>query len=258
MLLLGERYGTIQEGSNKSPTHEEWAEARRIGKPVLAFVEDVSPREEAQERFVAEVSDWEAGCKWASYGSSDDVFNEVNRALSKFMADPTLSSKGWRRLRQIDQDARHAVRRSVSDGETDLRFERAEARAEFETLLQGSNKDLIVTGDSGVGKSALVLDATEPPLLPEEFEVQVVNLRQLPGTPVELSAALSKPVGDLLDYIDAPNRVLVVDAAEACSEDKADVFAHILGAARRSEIRVVAVTASDSFDVVRDAMSCDG
>ena len=38
-----------------------------------------------------------------------------------------------------------------------------------------------MTGESGVGKSALVLDATEPPLLPEEFEVQVVNLRHLPG-----------------------------------------------------------------------------
>ena len=255
VLLLGERYGAIQEGSNKSATHEEWAEARRIEKPVLAFVEDVSQREEAQERFVAEVSDWEDGCKWASYGSSDDVFNEVNRALVKFIADPTLSSKGWRRLRQIDQDARNAVRRSVSDGETYLRFDRAEARDEFETVLQGSNKDLIVTGDSGVGKSALVMDATEPQL--EEFEVRAVNLRQLPRTPVELSAALSEPLGDLLAQMNAPKRVLVVDAAEACSEDKADMFAHILAAARRNKIRVVAVTASDSLDVVSDAMSCN-
>ncbi len=260
VLLLGERYGDILEGSDKSATHEEWAEARRIGKPVLAFVEEVSPpaeREEAQDRFVAEVSDWEDGCKWASYGSPDDVFNEVFRALGKYIADPTLSSKGWRRLRQIDNDARHAVKRSVSVGETNLRFNRAEARAEFATVLQGSNKDLIVTGGSGVGKSALVLDATERPLLPEEFEVQVVNLRHLPGTPVEVSAALSEPLGDLLAYMDAPRRVLVVDAAEACSENKAEVFDHVLAAARRNGIRVVAVTATDGRDVVRDVMSRD-
>ena len=100
VLLLGERYGDIQEGSNKSATHEEWAEARRIGKPALAFMEDVS--------------DWENGCKWASYGSSDDVFNEVKRALAKFIADPTLSSNGWRRLCQIDQDTRRVA--SVAAG----------------------------------------------------------------------------------------------------------------------------------------------
>ena len=35
----------------------------------------------------------------------------------------------------------------MSDGETDLRFDRDEARAEFETVLQGSDKDLIVTTD---------------------------------------------------------------------------------------------------------------
>ena len=58
--------------------------------------------------------------------------------------------------------------------------------------------------------------------------------------------------------MNAPRRSLVVDAAEACSENKAEVFAHILAAARRSGIRVVAVTASDGFDAVEDAMSCDG
>ena len=259
VLLLGERYGDTQKGSNKSATHEEWAEARRIEKPVLAFVEaDVSPREEAQDRFVAEVSNWEHGCKWASYGSPDDVFREVLRALAKFIADPTLSSKGWRRLRQVDQDSRRAARRSVSDGQTVLRFDRAVARAAFAAVLQDSGKDLIVSGESGVGKSALVLDATETPSLPEESEVLALNLRHLPETSVELTAALSEPLEDLLAYMGAPRRSLVIDAAEACSENRAEVFAHVLAAARRSGIRVVAVTASDGFDAVRDAMSCDG
>ena len=258
VLLLGERYGTIQEGSKRSATHEEWDEARRVGKHVLAFVEDVPHREEAQDRFVAEVSDWEDGCKYALYRSTDDVFREVLRALAKFIADPTLSSKGWRRLRQVDQDARRAARRSVSDGQTALRFDREATRAEFATLLQDSDKDLIVLGKSGVGKSVLVLDATEPPSLPEESEVLAVNLRHLPDTSVELTAALSESLGDLLAHMDAPRRSLVIDAAEACAENKAEVFAHILAAARRSGIRVVAVTASDGFDAVVGAMGCDG
>ena len=258
VLLLGERYGDVQEGSNKSATHEEWDEARRVGKHVLAFVEDVPHREEAQDRFVAEVSDWEDGCKYALYRSPDDVFHEVLRALAKFIADPTLSSKGWRRLRQVDQDARIAARRSVSDGQTALRFDRAATRAQFATLLQDSDKDLIVSGESGVGKSALVLDATEPPSLAEESEVLALNLRHLPESSVELTAALSEPLGDLLAHMNAPRRSLVIDAAEACAENKAEVFAHILAAARRSGIRVVAVTASDGFDVVVEAMSRDG
>ena len=77
----------------------------------------------AQDRVVEEVSNWKDGCKWASYGSPDDVFREVLRALAKFISDPTLSSRGWRRLREVDRDARTAVRRSVSDGETALRFD---------------------------------------------------------------------------------------------------------------------------------------
>ncbi len=259
VLLLGERYGAVQEGSNKSATHEEWAEARRIGKPVLAFVEnvDVSQRDEAQARLVDEVSDWEEGCKWASYGSPDDIFREVSLALAKFIADPTLSSQGWRRLRQIDQDARQAARRSVSDGHVSLRFDRAAPRAELEAVLNGSDKDLIVSGESGVGKSALVLDATESSSLPEDSEALAVNLRHLPDTSVELTAALGEPLGDLLAHMDAPRRSLVIDAAEACSENKADVFDHIVAAARRSEIRVVAVTTPDGLDAVMDAMICD-
>lgn len=258
VLLLGERYGSIQKGSDKSATHEEWDEARRIGKHVLAFVEDVSQREAEQDRFVEEVSDWENGCKYASYGSSDDVYREVLRALAKFIADPTLSSKGWRRLRQVDQDARRAVRRSVSDSQTPLRFDRTAIRADLAAVLRDSDKDLIVSGESGVGKSALVLDATEPPALLEGSEALAVNLRDLPGTSVELSAALSEPLGDLLAHMDAPSRLLVIDAAEACTENKEGVFSHMVAGARRGGIRVVAVTASDCLDAVNDAMSRDG
>lgn len=258
VLLLGERYGDIQKGSNKSATHEEWDEARRIGKPVLAFVEDVLPREPPQDRFVEEVSDWKDGCKWAAYGSSDDVSREVLWALAKFIADPTLSSKGWRRLRQVDQDARRSVRRSVTDSETALRFERTAVRADLAAVLRDSDKDLIVSGESGVGKSALVLDATEPLALLEGSEALALNLRDLPGTSVELSGALGEPLGDLLAHMDAPRRLLVIDAAEACAENKQGVFSHVLAGARRGDIRVVAVTASDCLDAVSDAMSSDG
>ena len=258
VLLLGERYGDIQEGSGKSATHEEWDEARRIGKPVLAFVEDIAQREEAQERFVEEVSNWEDGCKRASYRSPDDVFIGALRALAEFISKPMLSSRGWRRLRQVDQGAREAVRRSVSDNQTVLRFGRAAVRAELAAVLQDSDRDLVVSGESGVGKSALVLDATEPPLSLEGLEVLAVNLRHLPGTSVELSAALGEPLADLLVHMDAPKRLLVIDAAEACSENMNEVFVHVLSAARRCGIRVVAVTASDGLDAVDDAMSRDG
>ena len=102
-------------------------------------------------------------------------------------------------------------------------------------MLQDSDKNLIVSGESGVGKSALVLDATEPPSLLEGSEVLAVNLRHLPDTSVELTAALSEPLGDLLAHMDAASRSLVIDAAEACAENKIEVFSHILAAARVAE-----------------------
>ena len=197
VLLLGERYGPVQADTGKSATHEEWAEARRITKPVLAFVEDVPDREELQRALVEEVSDWETGCLRVSYRSPEDLRAHVVRAVARFASDPTLSSKGWRRLLQVDQNARDVVPRSLRgpDVEVELTLKRAGLRSQFaDALLR--NGDLMVRGESGVGKSTLILDTIESLAPDENVEALAMNLRHLPDTPLGLDSALGEPLGD--------------------------------------------------------------
>lgn len=58
-LLLGERYGPVQE-SGLSATHEEYREAREL-KPVLVCIEDGITPDPAQEGFIDEVEAWATG-----------------------------------------------------------------------------------------------------------------------------------------------------------------------------------------------------
>jgi hypothetical protein len=118
--------------------------------------------------------------------------------------------------------------------------------------------DLVVKGESGVGKSAAVLDAVEPAALGNNCQALVINLRALPGTPLDLIAALSEPLEELLAGLTAPRRLLVVDAAEAAAENRRDVFVHILRTAREAGITVVAVAALEGASVVIELMKAGG
>lgn len=82
MLLLGARYGTPQE-PGRSPTHEEYREARG-SKPVLVFLQDDVSRELAQQAFVDEVSTWERGGYRESFDTPDSLAAAVIRALHKW------------------------------------------------------------------------------------------------------------------------------------------------------------------------------
>ena len=48
--------------------------------------------------------------------------------------------------------------------------------------------------------------------------------------------------------------MLVIDGADAVTEDKHDAFRYLVGAARDSGIKVVAVTSTDSKQVVLEAL----
>jgi hypothetical protein len=79
VLLLGERYGTVQP-SGLSATHEEYREARER-KPVLVFVEDVATRDDPQARFLEEVQEWATGHFRASFQDPASLQAAVVRGL---------------------------------------------------------------------------------------------------------------------------------------------------------------------------------
>ena len=82
VLILGDRYGAVQQPSGLSATHEEYREARGT-KPVLAFIQQGVEREPQQETFVQEVEDWEQGQFRAGFSTRDQLRNEVTRAIHR-------------------------------------------------------------------------------------------------------------------------------------------------------------------------------
>jgi hypothetical protein len=115
-----------------------------------------------------------------------------------------------------------------------------------------------VRGDSGVGKSAAVLDAIEPSVLGDDFQALAVNLRDLPDTLLGLTSDLSEPLEELLAGLTAPKRLLVVDSAEAAADNRREVFNHILRSARNSKVTVVAVAASEGATVAVELIKAGG
>ena len=58
ICMLGKRYGTIPKGYDKSITHLEYDEARRLSKPMHIFVIDGLEKEDKNlEKFLEEISE---------------------------------------------------------------------------------------------------------------------------------------------------------------------------------------------------------
>jgi hypothetical protein len=187
--------------------------------------------------------------------------NVLRRRLHAFI-NPTAhrSSDGWTRLLLLDREARAVVPRTLtgSGKKGQLTLERTEVRTKLAAALQQAGGHLVVRGESGVGKSAAVLDAVEASVLDADCQALAINLRHLPDSPLELVAALSAPLESLLAELTAPRRLLIVDAAEAAAENKREVFTHILRSARSSDVIVVAVAASEGAGVAVELMKAGG
>jgi hypothetical protein len=170
-------------------------------------------------------------------------------------ADAHVAPAGWARLRALDEQARVAVARSLTGaGSTSLTFPRREIRAELASAM-AADGDLIVKGDSGVGKSALVMDAIEPGELGVSRQAIALNLRHLPTSQLELLSLLSTPIEELFSELTAPDRLLVIDSAEAAAEHHGEVFAYLLRTARGAGLKVIGIAATEGAGSVTQLMT---
>ena len=162
---------------------------------------------------------------------------------------------GWTRLLALDEQARLVVARSlIGAGSTSLTLPRRAIREELAAAMTVDG-DLIVTGDSGVGKSALVMDAIEPRELGVNRQAIALNLRHLPTSQLELLALLSTPFEELFSELTAPDRLLVIDSAEAAAEHHRDVFSYLLRSARGAGLKVIAIAATEGAGTVTQLMT---
>ena len=169
--------------------------------------------------------------------------------------------KGWQALSHLHSRAT-AVRDHITsdDGSRTLRLDRGRAAAEL-LALAGPAAAVVAYGDSGVGKSALAVAAAADAAVraPDATQALCVNLRHLPATSLTLEAHLGASVAALLAELSAPQRILVIDGADAVSEGAENVFRYLADAARQADVTVIAVTASDARQLVRDIVAeCRG
>ena len=174
--------------------------------------------------------------------------------------DPTANrhQKGWQVLDHLLREARASVCNEVqaTDGDRRVHLDRSAAATALAENMAGAAA-VVVSGESGVGKSALALldlsaaGETDP----DGVQALGINLRQVPKLTVEFETLLGCPLSTLLCEMGAPQRMLLVDGADAVAEGRVDAFRYVVAAARASDVKVVAVTSVDSKQVVRDTLT---
>jgi len=163
----------------------------------------------------------------------------------------------WQLLDGLHQRAVAAVGSQVTsaDGSHQVHIDRSATVTELRALAP-ANAAVIVHGESGVGKSALLVEAATAANEGDgECQALVVNLRHLPATAIELEGALGAPLATVLTELSAPERLLIIDGADAIAEGRAEQLRYLVDAALRSDVRVLALTSNDVRKLVYDAIA---
>ena len=166
--------------------------------------------------------------------------------------------QAWSALDHLHEMALEPVRDEIAtnDKARRLSLDRSNATRELAATISDSAA-VLVSGDSGVGKSALTLlsltatDAADP----KGAQALCINLRHVPKLTLDFEDKLGCPLSALLNELSAPQRVLLVDAADAVAEGMEDALRYLADAAVESQVKVVAVTSIDSVQIVRDILT---
>ena len=165
--------------------------------------------------------------------------------------------QGWQALDHLHRSALASVRDEIRDfdGDRRLRLDRNAAAAALAERVTGAAA-VVVSGESGVGKSALALglagtDAADA----ARVQALCINLRHVHKLTVEFEKTLGCSLSTLLCELSAPRRMLVIDGTDAVAEGSADALRYLVDAAHASGVKVVAVASADNKQVVRDTLA---
>ncbi|MEU0694786.1 hypothetical protein ABZ349_12490 [Streptomyces niveus] len=171
----------------------------------------------------------------------------------------TRSRHAWSVLAEQRKLAVAGVRATIGDessgGPVEISF--ADRRERLADALREAGtraSALLVSGESGIGKSALTMSAVAEleAVDPAGFRGVVVNFRSMPQSSLELRAALGVSLEDVLAETSAPSRVLVIDAADAALERSAGLLSDLVLAAAAAGVGLVAVTSDVALGFVRE------
>lgn len=169
--------------------------------------------------------------------------------------DRRRSQQAWAELNRLNGEARATIRSNIGGGDGSLKLPRPAPEWELRQAIGTSNL-VIVTGDSGIGKSALVKAVIEAQDASDDAELQAVmlNLRQLPAQMPTLRTWLGQPLERLLGELSAPNRMLVIDAADFVLESDDQMLRALITAAQNASVSVWVVSATEGLAAVKNAV----
>ena len=235
----------------ESPDETDWATVANSLVPT-ARSSDLTGALQLRDRLATLASEYSP--------KSARVDLKLLRRDAHLLLDPKTrrNKQGWQALQHLHDGALASVRGEIiaADGIRRVRLDRGIAVADLVAVV-GAAAGVVVSGESGIGKSALALmgliaasDAD-----PDNFQVSCINLRHVPKLSVQFEETLGGPLSTLLGELSAPERILVVDGADGVTEGWDGAFRYLVDAARASDATVVAVTAVDSTGVVRETLT---
>ena len=234
----------------ESPDETDWDEIMNRLKSV-ASDSDLAAASQIRDRLVALADDY------APRAACVDLSMVRRDAHALLNTTKRQHERDWRTLKHMHRHACESVRDKIvsNDGSRSESLDRS--RPTMNILDEASRTDaVVVSGESGVGKSALAvlgLNALAN-VEPKRLEVLCFNLRQVPASTIDIEGRLRHPLSTLLSELSAPNRILVVDGADAVTEDKLNVFRYLVGASKDAGVKVITVTSVESKQVVLDTL----
>lgn len=233
----------------ESPDESDWGELANILLPVAregtldSAVRLRDRLESLAGQWVPRTADFDAAL----------LRRHVHHLIS---SDVHRRTKAWTQLATLEQLARQRIRSEIAAGDgPGVRLERRDLADRLLTESEVA-PGLIVRGQSGVGKSALVVDAftRQAREQPDQVQVAFLHLEHTPIEPLALHTLLGCSVKEAFDDLSAPHRFLIIDAADLALRDHHSSFRHLVASARDAEVRVIAVTPDPAFEVVRDIL----
>lgn len=201
----------------------------------------------------------------ATYDNTGGVvdLNLVRRDLHGLLdAAATRTRHAWQVLAEHREVSAAAVRATIGDGTvvgpvhvtfTDCRNRLANSL--LDAGLRGTA--LLISGESGIGKSALTLSAVKELEAGDGvgFEAVVLNFRSMPQSSLDLQGLLGMSLRDVLSELSAASRLLVIDAADAAIERSVGLLRDLVLAAKAAGVGVVAVSSDAASDFVKEQLA---
>ncbi|WP_216607030.1 hypothetical protein [Arthrobacter sp. 260] len=201
----------------------------------------------------------------ATYDNTGGVvdLNLLRRDLHSLLdAAATRTRHAWQVLAEHREVSTIAVRASIGDGTVGgpVHVSFADCRSRLaKSLLDAGSRGtaLLVSGESGIGKSALTLSAVKELEAANAvgFEAVVLNFRGMPQSSLDLHGLLGMSLKDVLSELSAASRLLVIDAADAALERSVGLLSDLVLAARTAGVGVVAVSSDVASDFVKEQLT---